>query len=67
MHVGLKIVHVTYDLVTKEPILIVSGKFVFGRFSCVSAQKQNFGGHKFKRDREVETVATRWQVTQDRD
>jgi hypothetical protein len=31
------------------------------------ALKQNFGGHKFKDDREVETVVTRWPITQDRD
>ena len=31
------------------------------------ALKQNIGGYEFKSDREVETVVTRWLVTQDTD
>jgi hypothetical protein len=32
-----------------------------------TALKQNLGGHKFKDDREVQTVVTRWLITQDTD
>jgi hypothetical protein len=49
----------------QEPTLalIASGEFVAQRLSCF----RNFGGHKFKDNREVETAVIRWLITQDPD
>jgi hypothetical protein len=33
---------------------------------CFPTLKQNLGDHKFTDDREIETVAKRWQITHDR-
>jgi hypothetical protein len=41
--------------------------FVAERLSAVKSADTNFGGQKFKGDRELETVATQWHVTQGTD
>jgi hypothetical protein len=57
-----------YNPVTKEPTLIV-----ITSTSCNSppsdlhpftALKQNLRGHRFKDSREVDTIVTRWLITQ---
>jgi hypothetical protein len=58
----------TYILVTKPTVIaIISGGFSSPSAFMFPAPIQNLVGHKFKDDRDVETVVTRWLITQDTD
>ena len=45
--------------------MIISGEIDDGRLSAASRSEEKLGGHKFKDDREMETVVIRWLITQD--
>jgi hypothetical protein len=59
----------SYNFINKEPTLavIIQGEFVAQRLSSVSNFEQSLGGLKFKDNRDVETVVTRWLKTQGTD
>ena len=45
--------------------MIISGEIDAGRFSAASSTEEKLGGHKFKDDREMETVVIRWLIAHD--
>jgi len=52
-----------YNLVTKQPTMtaVISGNISWIDCHLFSELKQNLGGHTFKADRNLETVATKWR------
>jgi hypothetical protein len=59
-----------FNFITIEAtvIVIISRELVAERLSSLSSnEKRDLVGHKFKDNREVQTIVTQWLITQDTD